>query len=101
MTLYKQDELFATISGGADERVFLDWSTPLLDSAVAHLVGDWSGDWSGGWSGGLLDLSDQLVVVPTRTAGRRLREALAAYVARHDAAVIPPNDGAPGFSDTS
>ena len=82
MALYKQDELFTTISGGADERVFIDWSAPLLDASVAELAGD--------WSGGLLDLSALLVVVPTRTAGRRLREALAVFAAQRDAAVIPP-----------
>ncbi|MDA0811267.1 MAG: PD-(D/E)XK nuclease family protein [Verrucomicrobia bacterium] len=89
MALYKQDELFTTISGGADERVFIDWSAPLLDAAVAELVGD--------WSGGLLDLSALLVVVPTRAAGRRLREALAVFAAQRDAAVIPPMTVPPDF----
>ena len=89
MALYKQDELFTTISGGADERVFIDWSAPLLDASVAELAGD--------WSGGLLDLSALLVVVPTRTAGRRLREALAVFAAQRDAAVIPPMPVPPDF----
>ena len=89
MTLYKQDELFSTISGGADDRVFLDWSEPLLDAAVAHLVGD--------WNGGLLDLSHQLVVVPTRTAGRRLREALAVFASQKDSAAVPPMTVTPEF----
>ncbi|MEZ5328920.1 MAG: PD-(D/E)XK nuclease family protein [Verrucomicrobiales bacterium] len=89
MTLYKQDELFTTISGGADECVFVDWCAPLLDSMVSHLVGD--------WNGGLLDLSSLLVVVPTRAAGRRLREALAVFAAQRDAAVIPPLTVPPDF----
>ncbi|MGK0186080.1 MAG: ATP-dependent helicase/nuclease subunit B [Verrucomicrobiales bacterium] len=89
MTLYKQDELFATISGGADKRVFLDWNVPLLDGAVAYLAAD--------WEGGVLDLSNLLVIVPTRAAGRRLREALAAHVAQQNAVVIPPITVPPDF----
>lgn len=89
MTLYKQEELFFTISGGADKRVFLDWNMPLLDAAVEYLVGD--------WDGGLLDLSSLLVVVPTRSAGRRLREALAAHVAQKNAVVVPPITVPPDF----
>ncbi len=36
-----------------------------------------------------LDLSDWLIVVPTRHASRRLREALAVHAATKDAAVLP------------
>lgn len=44
-----------------------------------------------GWSGGTpLDLSGLLVVVPTRQAGRRLREALAIHAAAHKQAVFAP-----------
>ncbi len=44
-----------------------------------------------GWSGdGPLDLSGTLVVVPTRQAGRRLREALAGHAAERRSAVFPP-----------
>ena len=44
-----------------------------------------------GWSGGTpLDLSGLLVVVPTRQAGRRLREALAVHAAAHKQAVFTP-----------
>lgn len=64
-------------------RHFLPWHTPLLPQAVAHLAGGWSGD-------GPLDLSDTLVVVPTRQSGRRLREAIAAHAARLRAAAFPP-----------
>ena len=48
----------------------------MLPLAVEWLVGDWSGV-------GPLDLTKWLVVVPTRQAGRRLREALAERAARH------------------
>jgi ATP-dependent helicase/nuclease subunit B len=64
-------------------RHFLPWDRPLLAQAVSYLVGNWSGK-------GPLDLSTLLVVVPTRQAGRRLREALAAHAAEHGAAVFPP-----------
>lgn len=89
MTLYRQDELFATISGGADARVFIDWEAPLLDAAVEHLCR--------GWTGGLLDLGALLVVVPTRHAGRRLREALAVHAAGRGEAVVPPVTVPPEF----
>ena len=38
----------------------------------------------------ILDLSDRLIIVPTRHAGRRLREALALAAGERDAAVFPP-----------
>ncbi len=62
---------------------FLGWDKPVLETTVAFLAQDWKGD-------GLLDLSDHLVVVPTRQAGRRLREALARHAAAREAAVLPP-----------
>jgi ATP-dependent helicase/nuclease subunit B len=65
------------------KRHFLGWEAPVLETAVSFLARDWSG-------GGLLDLSDHLVVVPTRQAGRRLREALARHAATGEAAVLPP-----------
>ena len=61
----------------------LPWNQPLVPAVVAWLVGDWSG-------GVPLDLVDQLVVVPTRQAGRRLREALATHAAARNQAVFPP-----------
>jgi ATP-dependent helicase/nuclease subunit B len=64
-------------------RHFLGWDAPVLESTVAFLARDWSGE-------GLLDLSDQVVVVPTRQAGRRLREGLARHAATAEAAVLPP-----------
>ncbi len=64
-------------------RHFLPWDRPLLPQAAAWLAGDWRGD-------GPLDLSAQWVIVPTRQAGRRLREALAEHAAQRGQAVFPP-----------
>lgn len=65
------------------QRCFLSWEKPLLAQAVAALAAGWTG-------GAPLDLSDQMVLVPTRQAGRRLREALAAHAADRGRAVFPP-----------
>ena len=91
-----QGDLFAdagnpperTVESAAPQRVFVDWNRPLLKHAVAHLASN--------WSGGILDLSSHLVVVPTRHAGRRLREALALHTAG-SGAVIPPLVVPPDF----
>lgn len=64
-------------------RHFLPWDQPLLPQAVAFLAGGWAG-------GAPLDLSRLLVVVPTRHAGRRLREAIAGHAATHGQAAFPP-----------
>ncbi|MBE2215035.1 MAG: PD-(D/E)XK nuclease family protein [Opitutaceae bacterium] len=61
----------------------LAWDTPLIHAAVDHLATAWD-------RRGPLDLGDMLLVVPTRRAGRRLREALAAHAAAHGHAVFPP-----------
>lgn len=55
----------------------------MLAQAVEWLVGEWVGV-------GPLDLTRWLVVVPTRQAGRRLREALAEHAGRRGQAVFPP-----------
>ena len=65
----------------------LPWDRPLLERAVAHFAA--------GWTGGALDLSDWLIVVPTRQAGRRLREALAVHAAAEGGAVLAPRVVAP------
>ncbi|MES2596312.1 MAG: PD-(D/E)XK nuclease family protein [Verrucomicrobiota bacterium] len=85
-------ELFASaVVPGADvTRRFLGWERPLVQSVVAHLAADWQGR-------GALDVSDWLIVVPTRHAGRRLREALAVHAATQDAAVLPPMTVTPDF----
>ncbi len=59
------------------------WDQPLVYAAVAWLTEGWGGD-------GPLDLADTLIVVPTRQAGRRLREGLAAHAATRGQAVFPP-----------
>ncbi len=64
-------------------RRFLGWDRPVLETVVTHLARDWERK-------GSLDLSDLLVIVPTRNAGRRLRESLALLAAESNAAVIPP-----------
>ena len=65
-------------------RHFLTWERPWLPQVAEWLAGEWRGE-------GPLDLSRVLAVVPTRQAGRRLREALAEFAARmHDAAVFAP-----------
>ncbi|MSU46147.1 MAG: PD-(D/E)XK nuclease family protein [Lacunisphaera sp.] len=62
---------------------FLSWDRPLLPQAVDLLAANWAGN-------GPLDLSGLLVVVPTKQAGRRLREALAAHAHTRGQAVFPP-----------
>ena len=71
-------------------RCFLGWDKALVQSVAEHLARGWHGR-------GALDLSDHLVLVPTRNASRRLREALAIHAARHDAAVLPPMTVTPDF----
>ncbi len=64
-------------------RHFLGWERPWLRQAIEWLTREWSGC-------GAIDLSGWLVVVPTRQAGRRLREALAEYAAERGTAVFAP-----------
>ncbi len=73
----------SSTSQGALSRNFLGWSEPLLSSAVDHLTREWD-------TSEPLDLSTQLLVVPTRNAGRRLRESLAIRAGEFDSAVFPP-----------
>lgn len=63
-------------------RIFLGWDQPLLTLAIEQLTKDWSEN--------TLDLSDHLVIVPTRQAGRRLRSSLALHAANREAGVLPP-----------
>jgi ATP-dependent helicase/nuclease subunit B len=71
------------------QRLFFDWERPALDHAVAYLTRE--------WQGGLLDLSRWTVIVPTRHAGRRLRERLAVLAAEQGTAVIPGRIVPPEF----
>ena len=54
-----------------------------MAQAVEWLAAGWGGE-------APLDLANRLVVVPTRQAGRRLREALAEHASRRGQAVFPP-----------
>jgi ATP-dependent helicase/nuclease subunit B len=63
-------------------RHFIGWNRPILHGAADWLVGD--------AKGGLIDLSHWLVVVPTRHAGRRLREHLAQRTGGGPGGVVPP-----------
>ena len=65
----------------AVETHFLCWHSDALSLAAECLTK--------GWKQGDLDLRDRLVVVPTRNAGRRLREKLAEIAATEGNAVIP------------
>ncbi len=71
-------------------RHFLGWDIPLVKAVVAHLADGWDG-------AGALDLGSWLIIVPTRNASRRLREALAAHAAEKNAAVLPPRVVTPDF----
>ncbi len=64
-------------------RHFLGWDAPLAERAVGWLAREWD-------RRGPLDLSTLGVVVPTRQAGRRLRERLAVVAAEHGRAVFAP-----------
>ncbi len=62
----------------------LSWNQPLVHAVTAWLARGWTGE------EGPLDLSDTLLIAPTRQAGRRLREALAGHAAARNQAVFPP-----------
>jgi ATP-dependent helicase/nuclease subunit B len=64
-------------------RHFLPWDRPLLEQAAGWLL-DLAGD------ARPIDLSHLLVIVPTKNAGRRLREMLANLADERGTAVIPP-----------
>ena len=63
-------------------RHFLDWSAPVTDRVRDWLLPT--------LPPGTVDLSDTCVIVPTRQAGRRLREALALHCAESGRALLPP-----------
>ncbi len=67
------------------KRTILGWSRPFLTQAVDTLYAQ-------GHSilPGVLDLSHLAVLVPTRQAGRRVKEALAQKAARQDLALFAP-----------
>ncbi|MBM3852738.1 MAG: ATP-dependent nuclease subunit B [Verrucomicrobia bacterium] len=61
----------------------MPWDRPWLPQVAAWLAREWQGR-------GPLDLCRVLAVVPTRQAGRRLREALAEHASARSTAVFPP-----------
>jgi len=63
---------------------FLSWQEPVLTAATSTLLAQARA------TGKMLDLQHLLVVVPTRHAGRRLREAMAVQAHGQGAAVLPP-----------
>ncbi|MEC5126539.1 PD-(D/E)XK nuclease family protein [Verrucomicrobiales bacterium BCK34] len=73
-----------------DHRVFAGWDDSLLKATAAHLI-------QGHPAKGTLDLTSSLVIVPTKNAGRRLRETLAIRAAERGAAVFPPLVVTPDF----
>src|SRR5688572_95080 len=64
-------------------RHFLPWDRPWIRQVTEWLASNWDGR-------GPLDLSTTLAIVPTQQAGRRLREALAAFAAERGSAVFAP-----------
>ena len=72
--------------GVRPEIIHLPWDQPIVATAVDWLVADAGGD--------RVDLSETWVLLPTRQAGRRLREALA-WACRERGGVFPPRTGTP------
>ncbi|HPL30495.1 MAG TPA: PD-(D/E)XK nuclease family protein, partial [Anaerolineae bacterium] len=67
------------------ERHFLDWNTAIVPAVLQHLVPDT------GKPVATVDLEHVLVLVPTRHAGRRLREALALLCASQGSRLLAPS----------
>jgi len=63
-------------------KVSLDWNSPLLPAVTKRLLAN--------VESGIVDLSDTMVIVPTKQAGRRLLEALALAVSKQDRGLFPP-----------
>ncbi|MDF1658258.1 MAG: PD-(D/E)XK nuclease family protein [Verrucomicrobiales bacterium] len=72
------------------KRRFIGWEQSILAALVDEFTSRWNG-------AGVLDLSDTLVIVPSKNAGRRLREGLAIRAAEEGAAVFPPLVVTPNF----
>lgn len=70
--------------GGKPEFIQLSWDRSLVSGAVEWLLD----------GGDQRDLSDVWVLLPTRQAGRRLREALA-WACREQGGMFPPRTGTP------
>lgn len=70
-------------------RTFLGWDEPVLHLAATRLLQT--------YAGATLDLSSVLLIVPTKEAGRRLRETLAGLAATRDLVVTPGIVAEPSF----
>ena len=68
----------------ASTRVFLDWDRPALPAAVDWLANHYTDD-------GVLDLSEQLLVLPGARAGRRLLELLVDHASEKSLRLVPPS----------
>ncbi|GAI21592.1 unnamed protein product, partial [marine sediment metagenome] len=71
------------------ERLFLGWDAPVTAKAQEFLLPQ--------QLSGSVDLEKELIVVPTRQAGRRLRETLALHCAKQNAALLSPHVVTPTF----
>lgn len=70
-------------------RHFLGWDAPVTDKVARFLL-----------PAGMArppDMSSDLIIVPTRQAGRRLREAMALSCARHETALLSARVETPAF----
>ena len=68
---------------------YVTWDKPLLTSATEWLLA--------GESGVSADLSETLLLLPTRQAGRRLRETLATEMAKRGGGLFPPQTATPAL----
>lgn len=71
------------------ERHFLNWDEPVVNKVRDFLLPSSYSD--------PIDLTGELVVVPTRQSGRRLRESLALRCSKRDTAFFPPRIVAPTY----
>ena len=71
------------------EIVYLPWDQPILTTAVDWLLAD--------VGKGVPDLRDRLLLLSTRQAGRRLREALATEMAKRGGGLFPPLTATPAI----
>ncbi len=69
------------------QRTYFSWDQPLLTTCVEWLLADTAKD--------VADLRGHLLLLPTRQAGRRLREALAWEMHRRQGALFPPMTATP------
>ncbi len=65
------------------ERKFIGWDEPVIEKVVSFLLAS--------LCEGPIDLGNKLIVVPTRQAGRRLREHLAQSCLENNTTLLSPN----------